>query len=291
MAKENIQYSDLLNWDEYINKSAEEALKEIYSHAGTVSQRARTWYWRSIKTKKFSSLSIRFMTFLLLVCGAVLPILAGLFSLPDIRLQLTQIGVTSLAVAGLLQIADRIFGWSTGWLRYITTVMAMEDLTRKFELDWTNYMIVKTGSIADIDKKPLFDLAKQFEDDISKKQNEETEKWVTEFNNSTALLSELIKSQRESAEKSYADEKDKQKAQQPGAIKLTVKYQAAPLAIKIAIDNGNEESFIGTNWSKLGLSPGLHEVCVSTIAQPQITKKIPIIVPAAGIAELEVSIP
>lgn len=37
-------------------------------------------------------------------------------------------------------------------------------------------MISKTGGVADIDKKPLFDLAKQFEDGISKKQIEETDK-------------------------------------------------------------------------------------------------------------------
>jgi hypothetical protein len=136
-----------------------------------------------------------------LIIGSVLPILAGLGDTPEVRLQFTQLGVAALALAGLLQVADRVFGWSSGWLRYIETVTAMEDLTRQFELDWASYIVDKGSNIGDGDTKPLFELSQQFEDDISKLQSDETDRWVTEFNSGVALLGELIKSQRESVEK------------------------------------------------------------------------------------------
>ena len=201
MAKKDVRAENLLAWDEYKNKSFDKALLAIYSHAETISKTKCTWYWDSIKHKRLSSFGVRLLTFALLIIGSVLPILAGLGDTPDVRLQFTQLGVAALAFAGLLQVADRVFGWSSGWLRYIETVTAMEDLTRKFELDWASYIVDKGSNIGDSDTKPLFELSQRFEDAISKLQSDETDRWVTEFNSGVALLSDLIKSQRESVEK------------------------------------------------------------------------------------------
>jgi hypothetical protein len=199
--KKDVKVDGLGAWDKYANKTAAEALPEIYEHAQRASQEARDWYWRSIAPKRNASFGIRMGSFCLLVCGAAFPVLAALCSEAATRLSLTQIGVVALATAGLLQAGDRIFGWSSGWLRYMTTVMAMEARTRKFELDWAAHMIDKTGKPTDDDKRPLFDLARQFINDVTKLQNDETEKWVAEFSSSLALLNDLIKSQRESTEK------------------------------------------------------------------------------------------
>jgi len=301
MAKKDVRSETLLAWDEYKDKPYDKALPTIYSHAGNISKVKCTWYWESIKSKRLSSLGVRLLTFTLLIIGTVLPILAGLGDKPEVRLQCTQLGVVALAFAGLLQVADRVFGWSSGWLRYITTVTAMENLTRKFEIVWASYIVDKGSKIGDSDTKPLFDLAKRFEDDISKLQSDETDKWVTEFNSSVALLSELIKSQRESAEKTSETARlaivtrqtateAKEKAQQPGAIELTINHKAEPVAIKVAIDKEAEESFTGTVWSKLGLVPSLHEVRVTTMAKTPLTIKKPVDVPAGGIAKLEVTL-
>ncbi len=291
MAKENVKISKELKWDDYFGKDPSDALKEIYSHVNVMSLNVRDWYWKSISIKKNFSLLVRSLAFILLVCGAVLPILAGIFNEVDCRLKLTQFGVASLAIAGLLEIADRIFGWSTGWLRYIKTAMGMEDRTRKFQLEWANYMNDKIGSLTENDKKPLFTLAKQFLDDIYIMQIEETDKWVAEFINSTAVLRELIKTQRESADKSYSEAKEKQKAQEPGAIELTVIHKTDTVPIKIAIDDQYEKDFTGTVWSKVGLAPGIHQIQVNSIPEGNFSIKIPLEVKAGKIEKLEVKLP
>jgi VIT1/CCC1 family predicted Fe2+/Mn2+ transporter len=135
MAKKDVKVEALGDWNKYATLSAEQASAELYSHAANASNAARGWYWTSIKSKKFSSVVIRLITFGFLVFGVLLPILAALLSDTAERLYCTQIGVAALALAGLLQTADRVFGWSSGWLRYITTVTAMEGATRKFELE------------------------------------------------------------------------------------------------------------------------------------------------------------
>jgi hypothetical protein len=100
----------------------------------------------------------------------------------------------------------------------------MESLTHKFELDWANYMINKVEPLNNNDKRPLFDMAKRMEENITKLQSDETDKWCAEFNSSLAMLNDLIKSQRTSAENTaeiaraalVAQEAARKKAQKSG---------------------------------------------------------------------------
>jgi len=301
MAKKDVRAEALLAWNEYKDKPFDTVLPAIYCHAENLSKAKCTWYWESIKSKRLSSLGVRLLTFTLLIVGTVLPILAGLGEKPEVRLQCTQLGVAALVFAGLLQVADRVFGWSSGWLRYITTVTAMENLTLKFELDWASYIVDKGSKIGDGDTNPLFDLAKRFEDDISKLQSDETDKWVMEFNSSVALLGELIKSQRDSVEKTaeaahvaivsqQEAAQESEKARQNGAVELNIIHKAAPITVNIAIDEEPAREFVGSSWAKLSLKPGQHTISVMTTgATPQTIQKI-VEVPPGGVARTEVKL-
>ncbi len=226
-----------------------------------------------------------------MILGTVLPILAGLKGDTEVRLQFTQYGVAALALAGLLQVADRVFGWSSGWLRYITTVTAMENLTRRFELEWAGYILNRTGALGESDTRQLFDQAKRFEDDIVKLQSDETDKWVTEFNSGIALLGDMIKSQRESGEKAVEAARASVAAQRNGAIELTLVHKADVKPVMIAVDDEKSpEEFAGTSWSRLNVPPGPHTVSVATSgATPQTIKKV-VEVPAGGVGRVEVKL-
>jgi hypothetical protein len=295
MARKDISATHLGSWDTYKNKPVDEALKLIYEHASKTSKSMCDWYWKSIKTKKKTSIYARFLTFLLLILGTVLPIIAGLQDKPEIRLQCTQLGVVALAIGGLLQVADRVFGWSSGWLRYITTVTAMENLSRKFELEWAGYLIVKPDPLNEADVKALFDVAKQFEDNMMKLQSDETDKWVSEFTSGVALLSDLIKSQRESGEKAIqeanakiaaqrTEAEAKEKAKQNGALEITFRHKADPVAVNISIDDNPSEQFLGLIWSKVNLPPGQHILKIVLTGKLQETINKVVEIPSGGVA-------
>jgi hypothetical protein len=301
MAKKDVRVEALLPWDAYKDKPFDKALAAIYSHAENTSKAKCIWYWKSIESKRFASLAVRLVTLILLIVGTVLPILAALSDKTQWRLQCTQAGVVVLAIAGLLQVADRVFGWSSGWLRYITTATAMEDLTRKFELDWAIYILDKGSKIGDGDTKPLFDLAKRFEDDISKLQSDETEKWATEFSSGVALLGDLIKSQRESVEKTAEAARatiesqrmvaqENEKAQRNGAVEVNIIHKAAAIAVKIAIDGGPSEEFVGSSWAKPELKPGQHTICVTIPGPPLQTIQRIVEVQPGRVAQTEVKL-
>ena len=209
------------------------------------------------------------------------------------RLLCTQLGVVALAFAGLLQISNRVFGWSSGWLRYIATVTAMENIAQKFELDWAGYVVEKP-SIGDGDIKPLFDLAKHFEEEIRRLQSEETDKWVTEFSSSVALLGELIKSQRESSEKSSESARTTFEAQlkgvQTGSVVVSIVHKAEPVEVDIALDKGPSEPYLGSPWVKNNLTPGHHMISIGPHGAkgPQ-TQQVVVITPG-GVAKTEMSL-
>jgi low affinity Fe/Cu permease len=276
MAKSDIRAGQMLAWDEYKDKPLDEALPSIYGKAKGDAETFPAWYWSSIRTKRLTSLVVRWLTFVLLIVGTLLPVLAGLGDNPAGKLWMTQIGVCALVLGGLLQVGDRVFGWSSGWLRYITTATSMENLARTFELDWARYVLDKGGKLADTDTKPLFDIAIKLQEGLRKLQVDETEAWKSEFNTGAALLGDLIKSQRESSDKAAEAQRAAQKAQeaaeetankakQPGAIELKLVHKAAPIEVKVTLDDGQEESFVGTVWAKTGVSPGQHQVTVKTV--------------------------
>jgi hypothetical protein len=276
MSKKDVRTEGLLEWDTYKGRPFDQALPAIYDHAARHSRSKCDWYWTSIRSKRRASLGLRFLMFVLLAAGTLLPILAGLGEKPDERLVMTQFGVVALAFAGLLHVADRVFGSSSGWLRYITTATAIENRTRTFEMDWAGYVVDKGLGLGDADVRPLFDVAKRFEDDIAKLQTEETDKWVAEFNSGMALMGELIKSQRESGEKaadaaSRTIEMQRQAADEAarnrrnGSIELALQHASAPVPVRVSVDRGAPEEVLGTSWAALDVPPGPHILTVTTM--------------------------
>ncbi|MBT3286328.1 MAG: DUF4231 domain-containing protein [Victivallales bacterium] len=288
MSKGNITVESSGAWDAYANNKPEEAIPEIYRRASAHSKKACKWYWDSIESKRKWSWRIRMLSFSLLVLGVVLPLLAATCAEDIDTLLCTQVGVASLAAAGLLQGADKIFGWSSGWLRYMTTVTAMEAATRQFELDWADYFLRKTEPLNDSDKQALFQLAKKLQNELSSRQSDETSKWCAEFNSGLAVLNDLIKSQRESAEKAV---EAMGKSQAGGSIEVTLVHSAAPKPVKMSLDAGDAEVFSGTVWSKLHVEPGQHEVKVTTDTTPPQTVQRIAVVPQGGVARVEVIVP
>ena len=246
-----------------------------------------SWYWSSIGTKRNTSLIVRGIAFILLVLGTTLPVLSALFEMADHKLALTQVGAAILVAAALFTLADRIFGWSSGWMRYIATVTTMENLTRAFELEWASYIVSKNTPLENADVEVLFELARTLETELTKLQAEETTKWIAEFNTSISLLESMIKSQREETDRKLdairtnltsqaSSAQANEKAKQPGAIEVAFVYKAEPKKVRIAIDSNPTVEFLGYSWSELNVLPGQHKLTVEIMSDPpqMITKVI-----------------
>lgn len=279
MSKPDITTKKLLKWDEYKDKKPEEALPSIYAHIEATSQQMCSWYWTSIRVKRRTSQAVRIIAFVLLILGTTLPVFAAIQVEAKDKLLFTQWAVALLLIAGLMQLADKVFGWSSGWMRYVTTVTTMENLTRAFQMEWAKYLVSKSGALDTSDVKALFDLACGLEQELTKLQAEETTKWVAEFNTGISLLDTLIKTQREETDKKLeairtslttqeTSAKAEEKAKMPGALEITIMHKAEPKNIRIALDADAPVDFLGRVWSRLNVPVGRHLLKVSTLSEP-----------------------
>jgi hypothetical protein len=270
MSKKDIKLTkpNYLEWDQFVLQKVDVALPRIYQHALGFSESAREWYWTSIRMKRRFSTLARGVSYALAVVGVAGPLLAATRTDADIKIIFTQAGITAIAVAGAVLLCDTVFGWSSGWLRYVTTVTAMERLTLQFQLDWASYCLARTETLVDADKKALFDVSKAFEMEIDKRRTEETDGWVAEFNRGMAALNEMIKFQKDATEqataKARASMDEKLRSEKSGGIELSV-LQKPDLAkpIKIYLDDGDVGTLHGSTWAKTGIIAGMHTVRVA----------------------------
>lgn len=273
MSANDVSHANLLPWNQYQDKPPTEALKTIYEHANATCAAIRGWYWSSIAVKRRISWWVRGATFLLLITGSLLPVAAGFSDASAQRLLCTQSGVVALALAGLLQGADRIFGWSSGWLRYITTVTAIENRSRRFELEWAGYLLTRHGALDDADVRTLFELARQYEDDTVRLQAEETSQWAAEFSTSMTALGEAIRAQRDAGDKALdAVRVSVTAARASGAIELALSHKDGQVqTVDIGLDDEAPQPFTGTVWSCVNVAPGQHRLRLATRGTPPLS--------------------
>jgi hypothetical protein len=300
--KSNITFETLDCWDQYRNKAPDEVLSCAYARIEKTSRQMCGWYWASIRIKRVTSLWVRGIAFALLVVGTTFPLLAALQDTAERKLFFTQIAVGLLVVAGLIQLADKVFGWSSGWMRYITTVTTMENLTRAFQLEWARYLVSKASAPDAADAKALFELAKGLEHELTKLQAEETTKWVAEFNTGIALLDNLIKTQREETDRkleairtSLTNEetaaKAQERAQLAGALEVALNFKADSRPVRIGLDSQPLTEFLGTVWTKVDIHPGRHVLRVVTTSDPpRSIERIAEIKPDS-VAKIDVTVP
>lgn len=299
--RENVSTRTFMKWDEYKDKLPPAALESIYLYITSFAASTTGWYWKSIKTKRRTSITIRTLSFFLLAFGTAAQFYASTVSDVQIRLETTQTAIASLAIAALMTVADRAFGWSGGWLRYVLTITTMENLIRAFQLEWAKYFVSKVGEADSNDVKALFLLTQGLEQELLKLQGEETTKWATEFNAGIAILESAIKTQREETEKKAdtirttlasqeAAAKAQEKTKATGSLEVTLIHAAEIKKVQIKFDSEVPVEFLGTSWAKLNIPPGQHEIHITTIEAPVQTIAKVVDVQPSALAKVEIKL-
>lgn len=294
-----------LNWDDYKDALPDGAAKAMYAYICGTAADIIGWYWSAIKNKKRAALLVRGVAFAMLILGAIAQIYTSSVDDAKLRLHYTQGSLALLAIGALLIQGDRSFGWTSGWTRYIMTAMSMDTLFSEFKLKWAKYQVSRTAALTKEDVATLFDLASTLEGQLLKARGEETATWATEFHAGLQLLESAIKIQRETTEKKLdelratVEKKDDEagrqaeesrNAQKPGAIEVSLKFKDGPKRVKIALDKGTPEEVLSTSWARLSVTPGHHQLEVTTLGDPPVSISKVIDVTAGSTARAEVQL-
>jgi hypothetical protein len=177
-------------------------LEKIYNFAVGNAEKNIKWYTDAAMPNKRNGRAFRFLAILFVAVAGIVPLV--ITALPDgiISSKLVDISYIFIGIAAFLIGVDKFFGYSSSWMRYITTQMALETLLAKFRYDWAIESVKASGKLDADACKPLLILVKNFASDVQSKMENETAQWATELrNNLTETEKEAVLPSRDQPNK------------------------------------------------------------------------------------------
>ena len=136
------------------------------------------WYLNEKRSKSRWSRGLRVAAILLGAAGALIPLL----NLANNQVFDVRWGYVAFALAAAAVALDRFFGFSSGWMRYLTTAVRLQRLLADFQLQWATRCARLEGTTPEpAQVAELLTLLRQVLSAILKEVERETISWAQEF--------------------------------------------------------------------------------------------------------------
>jgi hypothetical protein len=156
-------------------------LNEIYQYVKSQAIDAINWYLKRKGPASRFSKSLRLLAIIVGTLGAVFPLLQST-DFAENSNNFSQYGYILLALAGGCVLLDKLFGFSSNWMRYMNTIMRLKILLAEFEMDWARLTLrIGSGSINEEQQEEMFDCLTEFRLNVMEELKNETQKWIEEF--------------------------------------------------------------------------------------------------------------
>lgn len=232
-----------LVWD---STNTQTSLAAVYTRVSDTAESAIQWYLGAKRPKQANARAVRGGSIFLAALAGILPMLS---QVPGFNIAPIWASV-ALALATAFVLLDRFFGFSSAWMRYITTELNLRQMLDEFQLDWETERASWKGA-APSDEQVQRSLARcrAFISQVDGVIRDEANRWVAEFQESLKQLDETVKAKAAAAAEA--------------AISLTVTNgdQSAG-GWSVTVDEVAERSGRGRSAAVSGLAPGIHQVRV-----------------------------
>lgn len=215
--RRNLQHAtwNLIHWDK--DKPAQ-SLDSIRQALEAEAENAIAWYYQRKGTQSRWSRVLRFVSILLGGLGVVIPLLAtarshGLNEATNAVtaqleiLRFSQWGYILLAIAGISLAVDKLFGFSTCWMRFVDAATKLQSLVVRFRVEWYKEMAASDAS--GLDKEAtgrLFEVLLVFAGKVRGVIESETGEWISEFRTNLTKLEEQTQAQKDALGKQLAEQ-------------------------------------------------------------------------------------
>ena len=185
-----------LRWDQ---DQLEFSLDRIYQFAKYQAESAMAWYRRSKRSKRIWARVLRVVAIIATALAGIIPVLSQIFAdetgqpawpvNPAWASVAVAVGVTALGL-------DRFFGFSSAWIRFMTTELKVDERLKAFQFEWETERLSWQG------RPPTYEQCRDgivrcatFTNEVSRMVQEETQVWVEEFQAVLKKLDESLKTQ------------------------------------------------------------------------------------------------
>ena len=233
----------------HLNESdlEEKDLKTLRREAETKAKEAINWYIQRKNSKSAWSKFLRISAIFMIFAGGLSPILQGIEWL---NLQDCQYGYIALALAAVCIVLDKFMGFSSSWMRYMTTAVKLQKALADFQTDWILiWSEVKDNIPTAEQNRQLLQRIKDFRLKMLAEIEQETQMWTHEFQSNLAQLERVTQTQQESL--------------RPGILDLTVIHGLmTEQGLTVMIDGLTVAHTRGERVQIGHILPGQHDVKV-----------------------------
>jgi hypothetical protein len=228
-----------------------EALERIVADAAARATDAIQWYLVSKRSKSRWARILRVAAIVGVAAAGVIPVIVLLVPESGAKPAFNA-AWASVAIAGsaFCVALDRFFGFSTAWIRYITTEMQIQQLLHAFQYDWQLDRAGWSGGDATRDQYlQTLTRCKAFVQQIDQLVQQETNLWVVEFQDVLKQVDDASRARPAVVEQA--------------AINIVVTSASeAESGWLLAVDGGTPTTRFG-NSAAVSVAPGTHVVSVS----------------------------
>lgn len=252
----------------------EQKIEKLYGYANEYKEGLCQWYWRGIARKRRSAFLLLIMVFILVISATFIQTVVVNYYQNATREQFifSQLAFGLFAVSIVLLLVDKVFGWTSGWVRYIKTVLDVEMSHNNFTSKWISNNYLNEHDF-DTCYKNALQLVKDFIQSIDGFQKRETDEWSMQFGDGLNQLGTMLKANQQSNSKNTPEQNGNSQPKQldgaivSGAVNIYVTNSSSTKIIKVSIKKGtktiNEKEFNAGCWGVVDISPDIYllEVC------------------------------
>jgi hypothetical protein len=257
-----------------------ESLQKVADYVAGEGEEAISWYLHKKGAKRLRAQGLRFLAITATALAGLIPLLAEIFTTdgkPEIAPAWASVALLLAAASVGL---DRFFGYSSAWMRFLTTEMQIRHALHDFLLDWETRCAAWEGKSDPGPQEAEAGLkrCKEFLAEVNDLLKAEMDTWVAEF---SAALTDIDKAAKAQAE-----------VMRMGAANVTVTNgEHCVDGWRLSIDSGSEETHRGKTAALRNLMPGSHTVTVrGRIADKDLQAETAFSVAAAQVATVELTL-
>src|ERR1035438_1700782 len=238
-------------WD---SQDVSKSLQSAFLATVKQGESAISWYRNNIRMKRFGSQILRSAAIVFASVGALLPLVVAAASRFDQsntwkNMIDAQWGYIAFAASAVCVAADKFYGLSSSWIRYMKTQMALEGALTDLRYDW---IVLASKAAAEPTGDQIQGMLQKMKDFIvliRTQVQQETDAWALEFQSNLADLTNAVKAQRD--------------AQKPGSAHVTVSNaKDFDGGVKVRLDQSEERTVEGGQCLFASVAPGPHEILV-----------------------------
>lgn len=228
------------------------SLDKVALYVRSVADKAMKWYLHRKERKRLIAQGLRSFAIAATALAGLIPLLAELFTTAQGQPKIAPAWASvALLLAGAAVGLDRFFGFSSAWMRFLTTQMQIHHALHAFLLDWESRRAAWEGKSDPGQQETEAGLkrSKDFLIQVDAILKGEMDTWVAEFGKALAEIDKAAKAQTE--------------VMRLGAANVAVANgEKCAAGMRLAIDGGAEQTYHGKTMALRNLVPGAHTIKV-----------------------------